>query len=246
MLLYYITDRLQFPGTASQQRERLLSKIAEAARCGVDFIQLRERDLPVRELEALAHEAAQTVAEINRGKRGTGNGEGETGNGKRRTSLLINSRTDVALAAGADGVHLRSSDVSPSEARVVWAKARGTGNGERETGNGVFAVSCHTAAEVRMAEAQGADFAVFAPVFEKVRPPQRPGVGLAALREACAGLATPPNVEGVGASHMPLLALGGVTLQNAHACMQAGAAGIAAIRLFQESDISEVLPQLTE
>lgn len=243
MLFYYITDRLQFPGTASQQRDRLLAKIAEAARCGVDFIQLRERDLPVRELEALAREAAEIVAEINDGQRATGNG-------KRATALLINSRTDVALAAGADGVHLRSTDVPPSEARVVWAKAQGGAQGARnpkpETRNGIFAVSCHTAAEVRMAEAQGADFAVFAPVFEKVRPPQRLGVGLAALREACAGLATPPNVEGVGASHMPVLALGGVTLQNAHTCIQAGAVGIAAIRLFQDNDISEVLHRLAD
>lgn len=237
MLLYYITDRSQFPGTPGQQREQLLTKIAGAARCGVDFIQLRERDLPVRELEQLAREAAQIVGEAN--------GQRETRNAKPETRLLINSRTDVALAAGADGVHLRSSDISPSEARVVWAKARseerGTGDGKQETGPGVFAVSCHTVAEVRMAEAQGADFAVFAPVFEKVMAPQRTGVGLDALSEACRGIPAPGNVEGVGASRMPVLALGGVTVENASACIEAGAAGIAGIRLFQDNDIADVI-----
>jgi thiamine-phosphate pyrophosphorylase len=240
MLLYYITDRSQFPGTAGKQRERLLAKIAEAARCGVDFIQLRERDLPVRELEQLAREAAQIVRRADEQR--------ETRNAKPETRLLINSRTDVALAAGADGVHLRSTDISPNEARVVWAKARseeqGTGNAKRETAPGVFAVSCHTVAEVRMAEAQGADFAVFAPVFEKVMAPQRAGIGLDALREACQGAPAAGNVEGVGSSRMPVLALGGVTLENASACIEAGAAGIAGIRLFQDNNITDVIRQI--
>ncbi len=62
MLLYYITDRRQFPGTAADQRRALLAKIAEAARAGVDYIQLREKDLPVRDLEQLAREAVDLGA----------------------------------------------------------------------------------------------------------------------------------------------------------------------------------------
>jgi thiamine-phosphate pyrophosphorylase len=76
--------------------------------------------------------------------------------------------------------------------------------------------------------AEGADFAVFAPVFEKgnARP-----AGLEGLREACR-------------ASIPVLALGGVTLQNAQACLDAGAAGIAGIRLFQEHDVCQVVRTL--
>ncbi|HYA23211.1 MAG TPA: thiamine phosphate synthase, partial [Terriglobales bacterium] len=61
MLLYYITDRTQFPGDEHARRNALLNKIAEAAACGVDYIQLREKDLPTRELESLAHAAVRAV-----------------------------------------------------------------------------------------------------------------------------------------------------------------------------------------
>ena len=101
---------------------------------------------------------------------------------------------------------------------------------KREARNVIIAVSCHTADEVHLAEAQGADFAVFGPVFEKVGTPLR--VGLDALHAACQ----------VG--HMPVLALGGVTLENANACVKAGASGVAAIRLFQEKDIREIVAKL--
>ncbi len=211
MLLYYITDRQQFPGPEPRRRELLLARIAEAARAGVDYIQLREKDLPTRELESLAREAVRRVR--------------ETGNVKRETHLLINSRSDVALATGADGVHLPSDDISASDARAVWSSAL-TRNAKRETRNVIIAVSCHTAAEVRLAESQGADFAVFGPVFEKVGTSL--STGLDALHRACLG-------------HMPVLAIGGVTLENARACVAAGAAGIAAIRLFQQNNISEIV-----
>jgi thiamine-phosphate pyrophosphorylase len=214
VLLYYITDRKQFPGPEPRRRELLLAKIAEGSRAGVDFIQLREKDLPARELEALACEAVGIVR--------------ETRNAKRETRLLINSRSDVALAAGADGVHLLSDDIPASDARAVWSAALAR-NSKLETRNAIIAVSCHTADEVRLAEAQGADFAVFGPVFEKVGTSLR--VGLDALRAACLG-------------QMPVLAIGGVTLANARACLEAGAAGIAAIRLFQQNDILNVAEEL--
>jgi thiamine-phosphate pyrophosphorylase len=225
MVTYYITDRRQFPGSEAQRRARLLAKIAEAARCGVDFVQLREKDLPVRELEQLAREAARIV------RRETVDQNLET-----RPRLLINSRIDVALAAGADGVHLTSIDISAGDARAIWARA-GAPTAP------IVAVSCHTVAEVALAEAHGADFAVFAPVFEKGA---RPGVGLQALRAAC-GRAFPRDgkVEAGGDSvRMPVLALGGVTLETARACIEAGAAGIAAIRLFQEHDVCDVVARL--
>ena len=200
MLLYYITDRLQFPGNEHDQRERLLDKIAEAAHSGVDFIQLRERDLQSRELELLAHEAVHRIRAVN-----------------GRTRLLINSRADIALAAGADGVHLRSKDVSPEVVRKIWREAHGPGEP-------VIAISCHRDAEVVAAEEAGADFVVFGPVFEKKGPPEIRSTGLDALRETC--------------NHkVPVLALGGVTAQNAALCARAGAAGIAAIRLLQAGEM---------
>src|SRR5581483_5253436 len=150
VLLCYITDRLQFPGNDSERTRRLLAKVAEAARCGVDWVQLRERDLTARELERLAREAVAVVREAS-----------------SRTRLLINSRIDVALAAGADGVHLRSDDIAASEARVIWTKAGRRTNGGGVFGPPVIGVSCHATNEVRLAEAHGADFALFAPVFEK-------------------------------------------------------------------------------
>jgi thiamine-phosphate pyrophosphorylase len=214
LLLYYITDRKQFPGPEPRRRELLLAQIAEAARAGVDYIQLREKDLPARELESLAREAVRLVR--------------ETRNVNCETRLLINSRSDVALAVGADGVHSPSDDIPASDARAVWASALAR-NSKLETRNFVIAVSCHTAEEVRLAEAQGADFAVFGPVFEKVGTPL--STGLDALHVACLG-------------HMPVLALGGVALENARACIAAGAAGIAAIRLFQENDIANVVKKL--
>jgi thiamine-phosphate pyrophosphorylase len=200
LLLYYITDRLQFPGNEHDQRERLLDKIAEAAHSGLDFIQLRERDLQSRELELLAHEAVHRIRAVN-----------------GRTRLLMNSRADIALAAGADGVHLRSKDVSPEVVRKIWREAHGPGEP-------VIAISCHCDAEVVAAEQAGADFVVFGPVFEKKGPPEIRSTGLDALRETC--------------NHkVPVLALGGVTAQNAALCARAGAAGIAAIRLWQAGEM---------
>jgi thiamine-phosphate pyrophosphorylase len=209
-LLYYITDRTQFPGDESARRRALLAKIGDAAQAGVDCIQLREKDLTGRELEILAREAVAIIRE-----------NPLTVNHQSRTArLLINSRTDIALAVGADGVHLPSDDISPSEVRQIWsAPAR-----ERP----VIAVSCHTYADIRRAESDGADFAVFAPVFEKKGAVP---AGLAALREA-------------GRATIPVIALGGVTLENAPACLDAGAAGIAGIRLFQENKIEDIVRAL--
>src|SRR5256885_765563 len=110
-LLYYITDRSAFPGDESSRRLRLLEKIAEATRAGVDYIQLREKDLTGRELESLARDAVCIVREV---------GQLRTENRELGTGFLINSRTDVALATAADGVHLRADDISPQDVRKAW------------------------------------------------------------------------------------------------------------------------------
>lgn len=229
-LLYYITDRRQFGGDESVQRRALLAKIAEAARAGVDYIQLREKDLSARALQSLAQEVMRVIRE----GQGSANSERQTA-----TRLLINSRTDVALAVGADGVHLRSDDVSASVVRAIWNDAVASrltltapdspqADSSPPPNRPLIAVSCHTLSDVLRAESESAALAVFAPVFEKRAAPGTQPKGLSALRDACA-------------ARIPVLALGGVTLENAASCLAAGAAGIAAIRLFQENEIEDVV-----
>lgn len=201
---------MQFPGRESQRRECLLKKISEAALAGVDYIQLREKDLCGRELESLAKEAAQLIRES-----------------RSSTRLLINSRTDIALAAEAHGVHLTSNDVSPLNVKKIWREARAPAQP-------VIAVSCHSEAQIIAAESASdrvaadvhvrppnADFVVFGPVFEKRGATETAGIDQ--LRQVCR-------------HRIPVIALGGVTTENAHLCLKAGASGIAGIRLFQEND----------
>ena len=148
----------------------------------VDIIQVRDKDLPVRELLSVVRRALAL-------------GPG----------VVVNERVDVALAAGAHGVHLRSHPIPPSE----WRRIVPPGF--------LIGVSCHTLDDIRQAE--GADYVYFSPVFDS--PGHGPAVGADALREA------------VKIAAMPVIALGGITRENASSCIEAGAAGIAAIRLFQ-------------
>ena len=221
-LLYYITDRTAFAADEPTRRCRLLKKIHEATRAGVDYIQLREKDLPTADLESLAREAMNAIREARKLA---------TDPWQPATALLINSRTDVALAIQADGVHLRSNDISAQEVKAIWAKC-GAGTPARQLSPEapLIAVSCHSPAEVTLAAANGADLVVFAPVFEKK---DAIPAGLESFRQAS------KNV-------IPVLALGGVTFANAHACLAAGAAGIAAIRLFQENNVAEVVGRLRQ
>ena len=218
-LLYYITDRIQFLGDERARRRALLAKVAEAAQAGVDYIQLREKDLSARELEILALDALSAVRNSPPLR---------TEHRELRTRLLINSRTDIALAVGADGVHLRADDVAPPEVRQMLELS---GHRPLAADHFMVAASCHTAADVFRAESENADFAVFAPVFGKRGAAGTSPAGLAALREAC-------RVK------IPVLALGGVTMENAASCLETGAAGVAGIRLFQENKIEDVVRAL--
>ena len=133
------------------------------------------------------------------------------------TKLLINTRADIAIAAQADGVHLtsQSEGLTPAQVQQLYARAA--------TPEPIVSTSCHSIAEVKRARSLGTDLILFSPVFEK-RVDGRvvaEGVGLEALRLAC-----------TAAGETPLIALGGITEQNAAACVQAGAAGVAGIRLF--------------
>ena len=238
MWLYYITDRKQFPGGPQEQRQRLLDKIAETVRCGVEFIQLREKDLSSCHLELLAREAVQVMKE---NLPGIAKVSAETLPAKT-SRLLISSRVDVAIAVGADGVHLPADDINAVEMRAIWNKSVSL-TGRPQT-RPVIAISCHSAEDVCHAASEGADFAVFAPVFEKMTAPseKRSGVGLAAM---CAATEqTAARSAGQSIQKIPLFALGGVTLENAAQCVQAGAVGVAGIRLFQENDVRLVVDRL--
>jgi len=210
-LLCYITDRNQFPGTESEQRRHLLEKVAEAAQACVDYVQIREKDLSACELEMIGREAVQIVR----------NSSSDPSAATRKTTVLINSRTDIVLACGAGGIQLPANDISTSEVRLICA-------GVKESSRLKIGVSCHTREEVREAQEQGADFVLFAPVFEKR---QAKPAGLENLRRACQ-------------CAIPVFGLGGVTLENSAACFAAGAAGIAGIRLFQENAIADVVREL--
>jgi thiamine-phosphate pyrophosphorylase len=225
-LLYYITDSNAFSGNDRTRRIRLLDKISEAASAGVDYIQLREKHLSIRDLEVLAREAVQLIRNCDSLR---------TKNRELTTALLINARTDVALATLATGVHLPAGNISPPEVREIWKRALSpcgavTPARELPPPGPQISLSCHSPEDVTQAALDGADLALFAPVFEKKDAPATP-TGLEALRQACQG-------------KIPVLALGGITLQNAEACLRAGAAGIAAIRLFQENSIAETVRTL--
>jgi thiamine-phosphate pyrophosphorylase len=207
VLLYYITDRMQFPGDERRRRECLLERIEEAARNGVDFIQLREKDLCARELVELAQSAVELIR------------VSET-----KARLLINSRTDIAVAVGVDGVHLRANDISPEKVRNVWREA----NGRNDP---IIAVSCHTEADVIAAQQSGADFVAFGPIFEKKGSSDPQVATLELLRSVCR-------------HRIPIFALGGVTTENARSAVAAGAKGVAGIRLFQKSDMKATVANL--
>lgn len=186
MLRCYITDRKLLPSGVE-----LLDVIARNLANGVHWIQIREKDLSASELYALLTQALALprLAE---------------------SKILLNTRVDVAVAAGAHGAHLPSGSPSPR----VWRAVTPAGF--------LLGVSCHTVEEVRAAESEGADYAVFGPVFApRSKATELPPAGLDALREASLAVA------------IPVLALGGISLDNASDCHKAGSAGIAAISLFQ-------------
>jgi len=193
---YLITDRRR---GGQGDENALVRRIGCAARAGVHLIQIRERDLSDAALGALVSRVVDVV-------RGT------------RTRVLVNDRLDVALAAGAHGVHLRADSVPAARIRALTPPGFLIGR------------SVHSAAEAaRVSEAGGVDFLLFGTVFDTKSKPGQIAAGLAGLRAAVAA------VPG-----LPVLAIGGITPSTAGGLGQTGCAGYAAIGAFADADESQL------
>jgi thiamine-phosphate pyrophosphorylase len=221
-ILCYVTDGKSLAsisdGDRSDDRSRaLLKRIAAASTAGVDWIQIREKDLTAKKVSSLARKA---LAETTRANQHAG----------IATQILVNDRLDIALCERAAGVHLGERSLPLREVRK-WLDAQA---GRAVRGNFLVGVSCHSLESAISAAQSGADYIFFGPVFatpskEAFGAPQ----GLPLLAEICRSV------------DIPVLAIGGVTIENAPACLTAGAAGIAAIRLFQETvDLRSLVQRL--
>lgn len=212
MIRYAITSRVLFYLDENQRQRSLLRQAARWAADGIDYIQLREKDLPAGVQVALANSILCVIESAH-----------------SNTRLLINSRADIALATHAHGVHLTaaSGELTPAPIRQLYAAAH------LDPGHSapIISRSCHTLGEVLMAREQSTDLILFGPVFGKTIAgvTVTPAAGLDLLAEAC-----------LVAAPIPVLALGGVHLENATTCLRAGAHGIAGIRCFvDESSLFE-------
>jgi thiamine-phosphate pyrophosphorylase len=185
------------PGKATSEnfpsyRSELLTTVRLAAEYGVGLVQLREKLLSARLVFELCTDVVRTLNEYP-------------------VRVLVNERADIAVASGADGVHLPSFGIRVSDIRAAFG------------GDLIIGVSTHTAGEVSAAKSDGADFAVFGPVFES------PGKGPPVLPKKLANAVR-------SAAGMPVIALGGIDETNVDLVLEAGAAGFAAIRWLNDRE----------
>jgi thiamine-phosphate pyrophosphorylase len=211
-ILCYVTDRRSLAQRATGTlADALQTKIAQLLAAGVDWIQIREKDLPGGALSSLAGFALKAAS-------------AQTGpiNASNTPKILVNDRLDVALAMNAGGVHLGESSLPVAAAKKLIGAQ--TASAALNRAAFLAGASCHSLAAAGRAAEEGADYLIFGPVFST---PSKAGFGapqgLAKLEEVCRGVS------------IPVLAIGGITLENAASCIAAGASGIAAIRLFQDA-----------
>jgi thiamine-phosphate pyrophosphorylase len=196
-LIYLITSGETTAHTtpATEDFSRILKLVRAAVVARIDLVQIREKNLSA----SVLYQLSASAAGITQGS---------------STKLLINDRSDIASAAGADGVHLTTSSLPTDVVRQTF----GAGF--------LIGVSTHSLQEVSRARQSGADFVVFGPVFDTASKKQYgDALGLTSLGRISSEL-----------SPFPVLALGGVTIENVAKCTQAGARGIAAIRMLQQPD----------
>ncbi|UCG78335.1 MAG: thiamine phosphate synthase [Nitrospirota bacterium] len=189
--VYLITDRKLV------QEATFFRRVEDALKSGIRAIQLREKDLKVKELTAYAEEVRKLTDRYG-------------------AKLFINDRVDVAIAVGADGVHLGKESIGATYVRRISSDL-------------VVGISTHSLGEALDAQEQGADFITFGPVYEtpskiKYGAP----VGLDGLRDAADKI------------NIPLFALGGIDPSNIKNVRDAGATGVAMISaIFASDNINE-------
>ena len=191
-LTYLITSGETTADTAptSSDFSNILQLVAAAANAGIDLFQIREKRLKTRVLFELVSRAAVIC-------------------GNSSMKLLVNDRADVAVAAGANGVHLTAQSLGADVVREGFGTDL------------LIGVSTHSEADIRRARASGADFVLFGPIYDTG---DKAGVGVGALCSA------------VNASaDLPVIALGGITIERVAECLATGASGVAAIRMFSDA-----------
>jgi thiamine-phosphate pyrophosphorylase len=188
-LLYMVTDRRRLGPDAV---DRLVPRVLAAARAGIHLVQIREPDLEGGPLTELVEHCVRAVASTT-------------------TRIIVNDRLDVALAAGAHGVHLRADSMPAARVR-------------RHVPSGfLIGRSIHSPAEAAAASRTDLDYLIFGTVFPTSSKPDREAAGARALADA------------VVATTVPVLAIGGVTGATAGLVARSGAAGVAAIGLFSDA-----------
>lgn len=207
-ILYLITRGATTEATTpnSEEFREVVLQASAAVTAGVQLIQIREKQLTATVL----FELARVVVASARGS---------------STRVLINDRADIAASAGADGVHLATTSLTPDVIRKSFGAEF------------LIGVSTHSLAEAREAFRQGADFAVFGPIFPSPsKAGYGPPLGVGQLKDAACEL-TP----------FPLIALGGISPERVNECLLAGAAGVAGITLFSTSkDLATTVEKIND
>ncbi len=197
----WVTDRRR---CGAHWRRDLVERVTRAARAGVHLVQVRERDLEGRELIGLVRACLEAVS-------GTA------------ARIVVNDRLDVALAAGAHGVHLPSNGLPGAVVRRVAPRGFLVGR------------SVHSVSEaIRSARAGGLDYLVFGTVFPTPSKPEQAAAGVVELRSV------------VDAVPLPVLGIGGMTIERLPSVAAAGATGFAAIGLFGGCEGADAEGRLTQ
>jgi thiamine-phosphate pyrophosphorylase len=192
--------------SGSPERRALLERLAAAAGAGASLVQIRERQFNDRDLAGFVREVVAAVKPAG-------------------ALVTVNDRTDVALVAGADGVHLKSDGPSPQDVRRIVPP-------DFVVGRSVH----HEDEAVAMAATNACDYLLFGTVFpSRSKPPDHQVAGIDALARVCRSVT------------LPVLAIGGVTVDRAGELIRAGAAGVAAISLFSDApDVAAVVHALRD
>jgi thiamine-phosphate pyrophosphorylase len=216
-LLCYVTDRRSLTEANRQDSlAALTEKIVELIVAGIDWIQIREKDLSAAELASLTRHSLHAAARRS-----------------SPTRILLNDRLDVALAELAHGVHLGEKSLPVAEAKRLVDSGV---HQQAAVDSFLVGISCHSPEAAQEAQRDGAHYIFFGPIFATPSKAQfGTPQGTQRLEQVCRAVS------------IPVFAIGGITLENAELCLAAGAAGIAAIRFFQDaSDPSDAVRRLRQ